>query len=185
MICLGWYCWYAMKLTPSLVDCTLMSSMTNRYEPVQCHLEPRLFYSVENMLATYASVVTTFCCIMFRNVMKATHSITLVFVNRLCITYHLNTIACLVYITNLYASFCSLLFFTEKKAVNKMNFDRSNQAVLRSYSSAWIRGLGIDVDNRRICWTNLGKQLSEVNGINSVVQMCVGISAFLGDVTPC
>ena len=65
-------------------------------------------------------------------------------------------------------------------SVNKINYDVGYHTVIRSDSSAWIRGIGIDLDNRRLCWTNLGKILSELNGNNSIVD----ISSFLVDVRP-
>ena len=71
------------------------------------------------------------------------------------------------------SSFCSLIFFTAKRSVNKINYDGGYHTVIISDSSAWIRGIGIDLDNRRLCWTNLGKRLSELNGNKSIVDILV------------
>ena len=71
------------------------------------------------------------------------------------------------------SSFCSLIFFTARTSVHKINYDGEDHTVIisDSFDSVWIRGIGIDLHNRRLCWTNLGKRLSELTGNNSIVDI--------------
>ena len=73
-----------------------------------------------------------------------------------------------------------MIFFSAKRSVNKINYDVGYHTEILSDSSAWIRGIGIDLDNRRLCWSNTGKIISELNGNNSIAD----ISSFFGDVRP-
>ena len=68
-------------------------------------------------------------------------------------------------------SFYSLIFFTSMTSVSKINFDGSDIVELKSDESAKIHGIGVDLDHKRICWTNLGKRLCEGYVINSIVSV--------------
>ena len=83
---------------------------------------------------------------------------------RICWYIYIN-IYIYIYIIYIFftVSFCSIIFFTAKTSVSKINFDGNDIVELKSDQSAWIRGIGVDLDNKRICWTNLGKILSDVD----------------------